>query len=100
MAKGNPNPNTEGLHPGDKFAKAQKAQAEAWNEHMDVPGILNELTDMGLRFLRGRRKFTTDQQKAWSKMFDKFSDKVLPTAKQEEDTGKTIKIKVKKPDAS
>jgi len=93
----NPNPPQEHLKPGTQFEKTKKDQAEAWNEFMDVPECLKELTEMGMRFLRGHRKMTKEQSTVWKAMYEKMSDKVIPTAKQDEDN-KNIKITVKKPD--
>lgn len=82
---------------GNLYDARKAKEAEKWNELMDVDAQLVELHRMGMRFLRGHRKFTKDQATVWGKMFEKLADKVLPTAKIQVDNNKTITIKVKKP---
>ena len=60
---------------------------------MDVGAYLKELTKMGMLFLRGRRKFTKEQSTVWKAMFEKLSDKVIPTAKQTEDYEQATKLR-------
>ena len=86
--KGHPNSLanlTPGNQLGGKSLIAQKtAEAEAWNNLVDVGKELTELLKYGKDLLKDKRVSPAQKVTVWKAMFEKLADKVMPPAAKDD----------------
>ena len=90
LTPGNP---AAGISSTDKYVQQKKAEAEAWNEIIDVDKELTELLSFGKELLKDKKLSSAQKVSVWKCLFEKLADKVMPPAAKEE-VSKTAPINI------